>query len=180
MCILLFLLTGVKSGAQELSLSTNVMSYLDFGTLNMEASYGLSRHWSVNAGLKYNPFSFTSPKTDDIMQHRQQSIALGARYWPWHIFSGWWLAGKMQYQEYNSGGIVSKKTSEGDRFGGGLTGGYTYMLNTHLNLEFGLGLWSGYEIYTNYACPVCGAVVDSGKRVFLSPSDIILSLSYVF
>lgn len=165
--------------AQELSLSTNVLGYVNLGTLNMEASYGMNRHWSLNAGVKYNPFTFDTEKKGNI-RNKQQAYAVGARYWPWHIYSGWWISGKMQFQEYNMGGIVSPVTSEGNRYGGGIGGGYTYMLNPHLNLEMGLGLWSGYEAFTKYECPVCGSVIEKGDKLFVQPSDLILSFSYVF
>lgn len=165
--------------AQDLSLSTNILGYANLGTLNMEASYGMSRHWTLNAGVKYNPFSFDAGDKGNI-RNKQQSYALGARYWPWNIYSGWWFSGKMQYQEYNVGGIASPVTSEGNRYGGGIGGGYTYMLHPHLNLEMGLVLWSGYETFTKYECPICGSIIEKGNKVFVQPSDLIVSLSYVF
>lgn len=177
-CVALLLSAGVR--AQDFSLSTNLLGYLNLGTLNMEAACAFSRHWSATAGVKYNPFSFSSPRTGEQMQSRQQALALGARFWPWHIYSGWWVAGKLQAQEFNEGGIKDLMTSEGERYGGGLTAGYTYMLHPHLNLEIGFGAWTGWERFVNYACPVCGAVIDEGEKTFLKPNDIILSLTYVF
>ena len=54
------LLLGHGLAAQDFALSTNVLGYADFGTLNIEASYAVARHWSLNAGLRYNPFTFGS------------------------------------------------------------------------------------------------------------------------
>ena len=101
--VLLAALLGCSMGhAQELSLSTNVLGYAELGPMNMEASWGFDRHWSANLGLRYNPFTFPGREgIADRMQARQRTLALGGRYWPWHIHSGWWLAGKAQYQEYN-------------------------------------------------------------------------------
>ena len=164
--------------AQELSVSTNLLDYADFATLNMEASFGVARHWSISALARYNPFTFGSG--DGTILQRQQSYALGTRWWPWHVFSGWWLSGKVQYQEFNEGGIQSRRTSQGDRFGTSLSAGYTYMLTRHLNLELGLGFWGGYEIYTVYSCQHCGSVVDGGEKFFLLPDDMTLGLSFVF
>ena len=169
-----------RISAQDTALSTNVLGYADMGTMNVEASYGIARHWTLNMGMRYNPFTFQNKTTGTQMQSRQQSYSVGARFWPWHIFSGWWLSGKMQYQEYNEGGIRSLETSEGDRYGSGLSGGYTYMLGNHFNVELGLGVWAGYDKYTTYACPSCGRTIAKGERVFLLPNDIMLSLSYVF
>jgi len=164
--------------AQEFALSTNVLDYANFGTMNIQASYGFDRHWSVNAGMKYNPFSFNEGEKES--RNRQLSYTVGARFWPWHIYSGWWLSGGVRYQEYNSGGITSVQTSEGDRFGGSLGGGYTYMLNTHLNIDFGVGIWGGYDIFTVYACQTCGKIISDGRKYFVRPSDIMLALTYIF
>ena len=48
-------------GAQNVALSTNLAGYAFLGTMNVEASYALAQHWSVNAGMRYNPFTFGSP-----------------------------------------------------------------------------------------------------------------------
>ena len=85
--------TSLSASAQELALSTNFVDYARTGTANLETSYALARHWSVNVGVKY----------DSGGEMRQQLYSVGGRYWPWHIYSGWWLSGKMQYQEFYYG-----------------------------------------------------------------------------
>lgn len=172
------LLTGVGLRGQELSVSANMIDCLDRGTMNLEASCGIARHWTVSAGVKYNPFTFG--KGDESRQDRQRLASAGARWWPWHVYSGWWLGAKLQYQEYNSGGFRSPTTSEGDRYGGGVSAGYTYMISPHFNLDFGLGMWSGYDRYTAYACPRCGRIVESGAKMFVLPNDLLLSVTYLF
>jgi hypothetical protein len=169
-----------KAGAQDLAVSTNVLDYARLGTLNLEASLGVARHWTLNAGAKYNPFSFDNNGGEDQMQLRQRSLSLGTRFWPWHIHSGWWLSAKVQAQEYNEGGVRSLQTEEGERYGGGLGAGYTYMLHKHFNLEVGAGVWAGKNRYTVYACPVCGKETGGGERTFVRPSEILLSLIYIF
>ncbi|MCQ2177612.1 MAG: DUF3575 domain-containing protein [Bacteroidales bacterium] len=168
------LAVGLGCGAQTVSLSTNMLDYANLGTLNLDASFSVARHWSLGAGVKYNPFTY-----------RQQSYSLSARYWPWHVYSGWWVSGNMRYQEYNTGGYTTWKyadeqTSEGDRYGGGIAGGYTYMLARNFNLDFGIGVWAGYDVFITYACPHCGRIVDSGRKFFVLPSNLSLSLSYLF
>ena len=175
------LLSAFQASGQKTSLSTNVAQYANLLTLNLEASYAFDRHWSARAGFRYNPFEYKrNSDPGDNFQNKQLAYALGVRYWPWHVFSGWWLSGNAQYQEYNSGGILSRKTSEGDRIGMSLGWGYTYMLNPRLNLEFGLAVWGGYDAYTIYECPVCGLTVEDGKKFFFLPEEIILALTYVF
>lgn len=166
------------ASSQELALTTNFVDYANMGTLNIEASYGVAKNWSVNAGAKYNPFSYR--KNGEEARSRQRTVSAGVRYWPWHIYSGWWLSGSARYQEYNHGGFSSLLTSEGDRFGLSVGGGYTYMLSPKLNLEFGVAFWTGYDVYTSYACPTCGKKLEEGGRFFFFPSDLLLGLSYIF
>ncbi len=165
---------------QRFSVSTNILDYLNFATLNAEASYAVSRHWSVSAAVRYNPWTFNSGIRGKQFQHRQQCYSAAGRYWIWHTYSGWWVSGKMQYQEYNTGGIIDLSTEEGDRFGAGVSAGYTYMLHPRLNIEFGLGLWGGVRKYRVYSCPFCGVTTASGTGGFILPDDIKISLAYVF
>ena len=83
--------------AQNASVSTNLAGYAQWGTMNCEASYAVARHWSLTAGLRYNPFTYSGGVDDGAREFRQRAVALGARFWPWHIYSGWWLAAKAQY-----------------------------------------------------------------------------------
>lgn len=176
--LILMMPLGLK--AQKLSVSTNVLDYACLGTLNAEVSYAFSRHWSFVAGARYNPFTFRNDEPERQFQLRQQSYAAGVRLWPWHIWSGWWFASKIRWQEYNSGGIISRRTSEGDRIGAGLYVGYSHMLAPHLNMEFGVGVWSGADLYCTYSCQTCGLTVDQGRRMFVLPDDIVISFAYVF
>ena len=177
--VVLFFWAWNASG-QRVSLSTDILGYVNLATLNAEASYAVARHWSVTATVRYNPWTFNGDNPGRQFQRRQQSYAAGTRYWLWHTYSGWWFSGKIQYQEYNTGGLSGPSAEEGDRFGAGVGTGYTYMLHPHLNIEFGLGLWGGYRKYVRYSCPSCGLTTGKGDGVFLLPNDVIISLSYVF
>lgn len=170
-----------EAGAQESvagkgSISTNVVGYANLLTLNAEGSVPVSRRWTVNAGLKYNPFAFGKEK----FRNKQQAYYAGMRYWPWHSYSGWWMSGKIQYQEFNAGGLGRAETSEGDRVGLGLGAGFAYMVGKHFNVEFGASLWGGMEWFTTYSCPVCGDLEQSGRKFFILPCDVIIAISYIF
>lgn len=180
MVVTLLLLSGSVLHAQKYSLSMNLLECARLGTLNIDASYAIDRHWSLTAGARYNPFTYHKGDSEKQFQARQQSYAVGARLWPWHIMSGWWFGAKTRWQEYNIGGIISPQTREGDRLGGGLYAGYAHMLAPFLNLEFGLGLWAGADIYKVYSCPSCGLTLDNGVKGFVLPDDITIALVYVF
>ena len=175
-------LLGLSSAlyAQKASVSTNLLGYAALGTMNVDASYAISRHWSLQAGLKYNPFTFRKGDASRQFQYRQQSYFVGARMWPWHIWTGWWFASKLRHQEYNMGGLLGRETREGDRVGAGLYSGYSYMLSSHFNIEFGVGFWTGLDMYRKYSCPMCGITVESGRKAFVLPDDLMISLVYVF
>ena len=180
LCIVCLFLGCFQSGAQSMSVSTNLLDCAALCTFNVECSYAVAQHWSLVASAKYNPFTFHKGDPGRQFQYRQQSYALGARFWLWHSFSGWWFAGKTRYQEYNHGGIISNLAEEGDRAGLSLSAGYTYMLSRRFNLEFGVGAWGGISWYQKYSCPVCGLTVDTGRKWFLLPDDVMISLAYVF
>lgn len=175
-----FIMAATSLHAQKFSISTDLLGYAQLGTMNVDASVAVAQKWSVNAGARYNPFTYREGDPETQFQYRQQSYSLGFRYWMWHTWSGWWLGGKARYQEYNSGGLVSAVTEEGDRFGAGVYSGYTLMVASHFNVEFGLGFWAGASIYDRYSCPSCGLTTDSGTKFFLLPDDMMISLVYVF
>lgn len=178
--VAIVMLCCIQSFAQKFQLSTNMLGWASFGTANVQFDYAIERRWTIGVDVRYNPFSFKRKGDWDQMQLKQRSLSAMVRWWPWHVYSGWWVAGKLKWQEYNMGGLVSEKTEEGNRFGAGVTAGYTLMLAEHWNLEFGAGLWGGYKKYSVYACPVCGLRLEEGGKTFIMPNDFMLSVAYVF
>ena len=166
----LFGLVSGRAAGQELSLSTNMVDYVRTGGVNFEAAYGFSRHWSLGAGMKY----------DGRGDEKQQLYSVGGRFWPWHIYSGWWLGAKLQYQEFSSAERVTRITSEGDRLGASVGAGYSRMIGRHVNIDLGLGFWYGAGTYVRYSCPSCGSILASGEQAFLLPNDLLLAVSYIF
>ena len=186
---LLFLVGAVAATAQTWAVAVNTADAAELGTLGIEGSAAVGQHWSIHAGAKVNPWTFGrkdsgnglfNEPNPDQKQNRKQVYAVGARWWPWNVYSGWWAGAKAQYQEYNHGGILTETSQEGDAFGAGFAGGYSLMLKEHWNLDFGLGFWTGWTKYTTYACPSCGKVVDEGQKWFILPNEAIVSLVYIF
>lgn len=166
--------------AQKVSLSTNLVDYAMLGTMNVEGSVALGRHVSTEVSARINPWTFHEGDPGRQMQNRHQTYAIGARYWTWHVYSGWWISGMAQYQEYNRGGILSLETEEGDAFGFAAAAGYSLMLHENFNLDFGLGIWTGQKTYITYACPSCGRITDKGSKWFVLPNEIKIALQYIF
>lgn len=164
--------------AQKWSVGTDVVTWLNLGTINIEGSMAVAKEVTINAGMEVNPWTYRHKGKQ--FQDRRQSYRIGARWWPWHIYSGWWFGAGVQYQEYNRGGILSPATEEGDAFGMAVSSGYTLMLNKNFNIEFGMGMWGGKTYYTSYACPKCGKITDDGEKWFLLPNDVSVSLMFIF
>jgi Protein of unknown function (DUF3575). len=175
---LAMIITSWSVCAQQFSVSTNAVDYANFGTFNAEASVAVARHFTVNVGARYNPWTFG--KDSGQMQNRTRTVSAGMRWWPWNIYSGWWLGARGQWEEYNRGGIVSPETEEGDAYGAALSAGYSLMLHRNVNLDFGLGVWGGYKKYKVYYCPTCGKIKKEGEKAFFLPSDLLVSLLFTF
>lgn len=169
------------ASAQKVAVGTNVIQWADLGAINLELSIAASTHITVNAGGRYNPWYFERG-TDAQMQNRKRGAWLGMRYWPWYCYSGWFIQGKAQWQEYNHYfPNVTDVKEEGDAIGGGIAAGYALMVNPHFNIEFGLGAWAGMKIYNEDALPERGRrLTEHATKFFVLPDDVCVTLVFVF
>ena len=194
------------ASAQQWAVAVNAADMVSLGTISAEGSVSVGQHATINAVAKVNPWTFNKNRPEQF-QNRQQTYSIGARWWPWNVYSGWWMAGRVQYQQYNRGGLrvlsamngmlnqvqhdggsrvepgmtqEPGMTEEGNAYGLSLGAGYSLMLGKHVNIDFGLEVWGGRTIYTVYACPTCGKVTESGKKWFFLPNDLVLSFQWVF
>ena len=157
-----FQMVAQEKRKTSFALSTDVVDWANFGTINMEAGFSVHQHFSVQAGAKYNPWTFKTYMLGLPLYNKQTTAYAGFRYWPWY-------------------GIWRHALDTGKAFGGGLSFGYTLMLTENLNLEFGAGLWAGRRFdHTLYCCPECMKVRESGPGNFVALNDVSLSIMYVF
>ena len=170
------LLLSGNAAAQNMYVATNLLDYLNLGTINVEFGLNPLPKWSFYARGRYNPFTFN---IYGQKQNRVAGVALGARYWFWYTNSGWFLNSHLGGSLYNTGGIKDEYAYEGAA--GSLTfgGGYSLMLNERWNLDFALGLQGGGTSYTRYSCPKCGKVEEKGKKIFVAPSNMLVQLSLI-
>lgn len=176
---------GRTDTKRAVELSTNLFDWAYLGTINLDAGVSVARHLSVHAGLKYNPWTFKlsdGPITQ--MQNQQKTASLGVRWWPWYVFSGWWVAGKVQYSDYANTGVWRQAYDKGKALGAGISAGYTLMINKHFNVEFGAGFWGGglleHEIY-DCPKPSCMEKPREGvSKAFIDINDVNISLHWVF
>lgn len=172
------MLCSTTMHAQKWSIATNLLDYLNFLTINAEAGVTLERHWSLTAEARYNPFNFKACR--EPVHNKKLTLSAGTRYWPFFVYSGFYYGGKIQWMQFNTGGLFSPRTREGNAVGIGFNFGYSLMLTEHLNIEFGIGLWFGGMNYTEYSSPVCGRKIESGRKAFIAPDDFQINLLYYF
>ena len=169
----------LAASGQRLAVSQNLADDRVLGTLNGEVQYSVHRSWTLGAGARYNNWTWRA-RRDDQFESRQKTFYLGARWWPWYTYSGWWAGGRLQYQEYNRGGLDGPQTEEGDAFGLSFGGGYAVHVNSWLNVDFGLYGWGGMTKYVTYACPYCGQRTDEGTKAFFLPDEVRVALQFIF
>jgi len=184
---------GVRSSRiARWGLSLNAADLAWYGTLNADAQLAVARHISLEAAVKYNPWTMNGDDPESRTRSAQRSVSLGARWWPWYVYSGWWLSAAAQWQEYSRGNLFSfTDKEEGDALGLAAAGGYSVHVNPWLNIDFGLGFWGGYTRYRTYSyagerCPRCGLRTDapdgspSSSKFFLLPDEALVSVMFVF
>ena len=173
------LLLSFRAYPQRLTVGTDAARWLDFGTMNIEASAAVARGVSLHVGAALNPWTFKAGDADEQLQMRQNTYWAQVRMWPWHIYSGWWGGVDAGYSVYNGGGILSRETEEGEAVGIGLWGGYAVMLSDRWNLDLGIGIRGGWKWYTTYTCPLCGVKVSEGEKGFFVP-DARIAFQLIF
>lgn len=180
--ILFMALSSAVTYAQRYGAGTNLLGYANFLTLNAELSAALARKWSIALTGKYNPWTFNKDReATERLQNRQLTFAAGFRYWPWHIYSGWYVGVQGQYTKYSSGGIRNQATYEGDILGMNFNFGYALMLSRHWNIDFGGGLLVGRNVYDKYACPRCGKLIGKDKeKIYIAPNSLLIQFAYLF
>lgn len=170
---------SLPAAAQRFTVGTDGMGWLALGTMNADASVAVSQHVSLHAGASLNPWTFRKDSPDKQLQIRQFSAWGGARWWPWHVYSGWWAGMDARYMVYNAGGIIKRDTEEGNAYGARVWGGYSVMLSGHWNLDLGVGAWGGWKKFTVYSCPSCGVTLEQGGKVFVLP-DARVAIQLIF
>ena len=179
---LLFVCLPNASRAQRWAVSTNALQWAALGSINAEGGYSISQNFSLSAGVAVNPWLVNSP-TFVKMRNNQYGGYVGVKYWPWHVYSEWWIGVKAQYKKFEQTGILSSNLVTGDAIGGGLSAGYSFMLGNHFNLDLGAGVWGGKVLnYKKYKdeYKIDTQIIEDGSRGFVFLDNLILSLIYIF
>ena len=145
--------------------STNVLDWAYLGGINLTAGVNLSQYITMEVGGVYNPYSI--PLEQNELKNQQITAYAAVKYWPWYVYSGWWFSAKVQYKDYSKSAILRNVMEDGKAVGAGLSLGYSFMLNRHWNLDFGVGIWGGRKFdYTLYSRSWGTPLLESGSKFF--------------
>ena len=177
---IIFICAPRVAHAQRVSVSTNALSWANLGTINLEGSVSVSKHFTVLAGAKYNPWKLRT-KSQYVLINQQATGYVGAKYWPWHVYSGWWIGAKAQFQNFTEAGLFSENMVKGNALGAGISAGYSIMIGSHVNIDFGIGGWGGRVLkYTAYKDLGGLEVGSTGAKNFLFLDNVIVAIAYIF
>lgn len=171
---------GYDEEGRRWSVSTNLADWADLITMNISSSASFARRSTLGVTLKYNPWMFNHG-TEKQVNHNVRSVSVDYRFYPWYVYSGWWIMARAQACEYNVGNLFGRKFSEqGHAVGGGIGFGYEYMLFRNVNIDFGISGWAGYKWFKKYDCAFCGYPTEDGHGPFLRLDNVFVSLNFVF
>lgn len=173
---------------------TNILGYVD-GTLNIGAQYAVARHWTLDGQLIVNPHLYGFKNTIN----EKNMVSLGARLWPWFVYSGFWCrfsAFAQDYHSYMAYGLFKNDKADrvfsvaeapsiaerGDAYGVGISLGYSWIITETFNLELGLGGIGGYKNFVQYQNASFDTPLDHNHhgKGFACLNDFSLSAVFVF
>ena len=171
-------LSLTESKAQGLAVKSNLL-YDVTTTMNLGLELGLSRKWTLDVPVNYNPW-----KPADGKRLRHWGVQPELRYWFCERFNGV----HAHYADFNVGGWpdwsfisenMQKSRYQGYLYGGGVSVGHSWILRKRWSIEASIGVGYARIEYEKYPCATCGTKLkDTGKN-YLGPTKASLSLIYL-
>lgn len=181
--ILILIILGCSvagSKAQEIAVKSNLL-YDATTTMNLGLEFGLSRKWTLDIPVNYNPW-----KPDSGRRLRHWGIQPEVRYWFCESFNRTFLGLHVHYADFNVGklpGIFSenmqKNRYQGHLYGAGLSVGHSWILKKRWSIEASIGLGYARIEYEKYPCAECGSKLKDTGRNYFGPTKAALSIIYM-
>ena len=162
--------------AQKLAVKTSGTLWATFATPNIEVSYVVNDHWSAHVPVAYNPWIF-----GENSRFQQLTFMPGARYWFKLAHVRWFASAYAIGSRFHVGGWFDKPYRyDGKVFGLGVGGGYSWILSKSFNLEFELGVGTGYAKYDKCDWMKNSKRYSTEKGIRVFPAKVDVSLVYFF
>lgn len=180
--ILLYSAATINMHAQQVAIKTNLL-YDATTTLNLGIELGMGWHWTLDIPFNYNPW-----KWDDGMRVQHWGVQPAIRYWFCEKFNRTFVGLHAHYADFNVGGLrdwipVSKNMKqnryEGQLYGAGVSGGYSWILSNRWSLEMEIGIGYAHIVTDKYPCRTCGTSKGHSHKNYVGPTKASISLIYM-
>ncbi len=174
---------ATPSVAQKVSLKTNVIGDMTTSVC-LGGEIGLSSHVSLDIASSLNFWEFSNDR-----KFKHVLVQPAVRYWFCEYRNGWFVGAHTHWMHYNVGGIklpfdifpsLKKSRYQGDLWGGGFSGGYSWVISKHLDVEAELGLGYARLIYDKYPCRHCSMKNEAGHYNYWGVTKLAINLVYTF
>lgn len=157
---------------------------------NLGMDFLVGEHVSVgfSAGLKPWPrwLAWDWDVTNDTRRWRNFAVVPQFRWWPNHVFDGWFIGADFVYTHYNVSNLqfpfglypnVRDSRLQGSFWGAGVAVGHSWWLGEHWRIELEAGVAAGLAAYSRYECAHCGTRLADERQVAVVPK-LGLNLAY--
>jgi len=161
----------------RIAVKTNML-YDAVLSLNVGAEFKLSKRYTLDVPVHYNPFTY-----GDNRKWKHILVQPEVRYWLCESFSGHFFGLHAHYANYNIGNVGPFKTTKDHRYrgwlaGGGLSWGYHWLLSSRWSMEATVGFGYAYVDYKKYEYQKCGLILKDAHKHYVGPTKIGLNLIY--
>ncbi|NLB67938.1 MAG: DUF3575 domain-containing protein [Bacteroidales bacterium] len=177
--------------AQNYAIKTNLV-WDATRTVNIGAEFKLASNWTIEVPFNINAWS----KSDDLdPKWRQLTVQPEVRYFFKEAFKGHFVGFHAHGGTFNLGGIkipinllgsdFNKLENLENRYEGWLAGagvnyGYVISLSNHWKLELELGVGYVYLDYDIFKYALAGKQIGSNTHHYFGPTDLGVTISYLF
>ncbi|MDR1403020.1 MAG: DUF3575 domain-containing protein [Tannerellaceae bacterium] len=162
---------------QTIAVKSNIL-YDATSTVNIGLEVGLAPKWTLELPVNYNPWDFSDNK-----KLKHWLVQPEARYWFCEKFNGHFLGVHALVSGYNVGGIdvfgLKEHRYEGNMYGGGVSYGYHWILNTRWSVEATVGAGYAYLNHGKYPCGKCENKLDNFTKSWFGPTKAGVSIIYI-
>jgi hypothetical protein len=183
--VMMFTIAFAVARGQSIAVKSNLL-YDATTTINLGLEVGVAPKWTIELPINYNPWQFPLTRADGEQVERKIKhwmIQPEGRYWLCERFNGHFFGLHAIAAGYNVGGFkflgMEDDRYEGNAFGGGVSYGYHWILNSHLSIEATLGVGYVFFDYKQYDCPVCGGKKGDYTKDYIGPTKAGISLIYI-
>ena len=149
----------------------NNLLYDAIATPNLHAEFRLDDHWTLEAGVGFNPF----PLDDKVFpKWRHVYVDVAPRYWFCKAFSRDFVSANLGYAHYNvAGGVypigwmykdVRTNRFQGDALLFGASYGWSFPITPFFHIELEGGVDGGVTWYDKFTCVHCGKQLNAERE----------------